>query len=318
MKTKKVIIYATTIILLSSGIKWQLFRNSAAKLNKRIETFTSNYESDDFLITAHRGFSSLEVENTRQAISLAAEKEYIDFIEVDVRMTKDGKLVLSHGNKILDVDYYTRYISSLTYDELMNMDFRYNTFLLSRMPFYSEENYLLFKRKLDLHNNIFHLTGLKEGLECCNNKKVLLDLKFNGNIEEFTNELLSELDGLDTSNIIMQSSNINGIRYIQDRTSFPCLALISNSMNFKYMNEFEQIGLPYSLVDYDTIDKIISEGKRVAIWTINDTEVLNELLAKVGKYYKDIIYITDCPDLILTRLHEIEETQEKRLKRIYN
>ena len=38
-----------------------------------------------------------------------------------------------------------------------------------------------------------------------------LDIKFDGNIEELCNELIRELNGVDTSNIIFQSANVEGI-----------------------------------------------------------------------------------------------------------
>ena len=64
------------------------------------------------LIIAHRGASGLAHENTREAFQKAIDLK-VDYIEFDVRKTKDNVLVCFHDAKL-----QKKRISNLTYEEL--------------------------------------------------------------------------------------------------------------------------------------------------------------------------------------------------------
>ena len=51
-------------------------------------------------IVAHRGFSGLEPDNTYESVGRALNTPCVDMIEIDVRLTKDGKIVLHHDSFI--------------------------------------------------------------------------------------------------------------------------------------------------------------------------------------------------------------------------
>ena len=263
---------------------------------------------DDFYIYAHRGFSSLAIENTKGAICLAASKGYVDCIELDARMTKDNKLVLSHNNSLLDTTGDLIDVSELTYEEATNTLFRYSPSLLKSFSFTDPERIMMNERVKKIRGLEYRLTGLREGLRCCGDKQILLDLKFNNsNIRPFVEELLRELEGVDTSNIVFQSLNLEGIRYLQSISNFNCQALVNSTTDLKSVLDFDRIGIKYGLVSYGLVSFLLNEGKSVAIWTVNSTEVLEHLISVLGDHYKDVIYITDYPDLVALRLHEHEE-----------
>lgn len=72
-------------------------------------------------IIAHRGASFLEPENTLRAVRKAI-KMGADFVEVDVRMSKDNKLVIMHDP---DVDRTTNgngFVKDYTLQELKKLD----------------------------------------------------------------------------------------------------------------------------------------------------------------------------------------------------
>ena len=311
--TKKILIYATTFAILGSSIGYTLCKANWLDYSGYITHYAEEIVQDDFLISAHRGFSSLEVENTKEAISLASEKGYIDYIEIDTRMTSDGKLVLSHNNSLLvnSEETQTRSISNTTYDQILDTEFMYTTFPYNGVFWPTAESLLMVDRRKNLNGREYHVVGLREGLECCGDKKVLLDLKFNNNIEAFCEELKRELEGFDTSNICFQSLNIVGIKYLQDNTNYNCQVLIDSPRELVYANNFTRIGLSYDLVTYEMIDKFIKEGKSISIWTINSTNVLDMVLNELGEHYKDVIYITDYPDLIISRLGEKQKVLTK-------
>ena len=90
MKIKRPLIFLTTALLATTGFTLKKNDNSNKNYLNHINKVTNNSNDDDFLISAHRGFSSLEIENTSDSISLASKKDYIDYIEIDAIMTLDN------------------------------------------------------------------------------------------------------------------------------------------------------------------------------------------------------------------------------------
>ena len=70
-----------------------------------------------FLVAAHRGDKNNSFENTMPAFKMAIEKGS-DMIETDVRLTKDGVLVLCHDESLKRTGGVDILIKDLTYDEL--------------------------------------------------------------------------------------------------------------------------------------------------------------------------------------------------------
>ena len=306
-KVTKIIVYASTLAIASSGIAYTLLKKNFNDYKEYLSR-QDKIVNDDFLVSAHRGFSSLAIENTKEAISFARDKEYIDFIEIDVRLTKDGKLILSHDNDLLVNGRHVR-ISNLTYDEATSLTFNYRDTYSNNYIFNDPENMLIIERENRISNQDYHLIGLTEALDLSMGKKILLDIKFDGNIEELCNELIRELDGVDTSNIIFQSANVDGIRYLRDHSNFECQLLISGKDDLVYIDEFDRIGLNFYLLDEELYRNLCFKNKKLALWTINNTKDLERVLLIVGDNYKDIIYITNYPDVIVTRLREKERTR---------
>lgn len=294
----------------TSGICVNLDKEKSKKITDDIDNYITSFKDDDFEISAHRGFSSLEVENSKEAIVLAAEQDYIDYIEVDARLTKDGRIVLSHNDTILFDSSKITKISSLNYKEIIETDLVYKPDILHIETTNISEEFFLLKRTIKLNNTKYRLISLLEGLDLADNKKVLLDLKFNLNIIQFACELKEELKNIDTSNIIFQSSNIPGILYIQNNTDFNCLAIIKKRKDLKYLPRFDNIGLRKNLINYDMIKKLLQENKKVAVWTINNSNELDRVVSELDDLYKNVIYITDYPDLIATKLHNKEKIKK--------
>ncbi|MGM0436270.1 MAG: glycerophosphodiester phosphodiesterase family protein [Bacillota bacterium] len=74
-------------------------------------------------IVAHRGASEDAPENTLSAVELALEQE-ADAIEIDVRMTDDGTVILMHDATLgrTTNDSQNRYVRDVTYDEIRQLD----------------------------------------------------------------------------------------------------------------------------------------------------------------------------------------------------
>ena len=77
---------------------------------------------ENIFVAAHRGFSAKYPENTMAAFRAAIELG-VDQIETDVRITKDGVLVLVHDGMVDRTSNGTGVVHDMTYAELMELDF---------------------------------------------------------------------------------------------------------------------------------------------------------------------------------------------------
>ena len=83
------------------------------------------------LISAHRGGAELNPENTEMAFDhVILETSYCDAVEIDIKLTKDGRIVIVHDDTInayaLDSDAEPVSIIEHTYDELSQYNLGYN------------------------------------------------------------------------------------------------------------------------------------------------------------------------------------------------
>lgn len=90
--TKKFILYSSPLFLIFSA--FSLFE-PWFYINVFASTSTSRLEGKKFEIVAHKGASGMAPENTLAAFQKALDLE-VDQIEMDVRLTKDNKIVVFH------------------------------------------------------------------------------------------------------------------------------------------------------------------------------------------------------------------------------
>jgi glycerophosphoryl diester phosphodiesterase len=89
---------------------------------------------------SHRGEHLHHPENTMPAFQTAIDQG-ADFIEVDVRTTSDGKLILSHDNTVDRCTNGKGEVSKMTFDELRALDAGIKTgpeFVGTKMPSFDE------------------------------------------------------------------------------------------------------------------------------------------------------------------------------------
>ncbi len=73
------------------------------------------------MLFGHRGYSSLEPENTLSAFLLCIEK-HIPGVELDVQLCKTGELVVVHDANMKRVSGRDALVSDLTFEELRSLD----------------------------------------------------------------------------------------------------------------------------------------------------------------------------------------------------
>ena len=94
------------------------------QLNDILTEFHDPY-SDRVLIAAHRAYHSKYPENSLAAIKHSIESG-IDIIEIDVRQTKDGKIVLMHDSSIDRTTTGSGQLSDFTYNQLLEFELKKN------------------------------------------------------------------------------------------------------------------------------------------------------------------------------------------------
>jgi len=72
-------------------------------------------------VVGHRGAAGLEPENTLRSIRKAIELG-VDQVEIDVRVTRDGRLVVIHDETVDRTTNGSGYVKDLTFDELRRLD----------------------------------------------------------------------------------------------------------------------------------------------------------------------------------------------------
>ena len=72
-------------------------------------------------VLGHRGCAGIEPENTMRAFKRAMDLG-VDFIELDVRMSRDKKLVVIHDDKVDRTTNGNGYVRDLTFEEMRKLD----------------------------------------------------------------------------------------------------------------------------------------------------------------------------------------------------
>lgn len=80
------------------------------------------FDNSRFFILGHRGCSELFPENTLASFSDCASDSGIDGVELDVRLTKDSQIVISHDGHLRRTAGKDLEIADLLYDDLKKID----------------------------------------------------------------------------------------------------------------------------------------------------------------------------------------------------
>lgn len=144
----------------------------------------------------HRGITSnINKENSYSAIKNALLDSTSLGVELDIRLTKDNIIVLSH-NSIIN----TNYIENMTYKEILKSKY---------------------------------LTTLDRILDINTNKIILIDIKVNNNYKLFGNILLNMINN-SNRNIYLMSFNKKIIKYLYNKTCYPMGIISFFYKNNKY------------------------------------------------------------------------------------
>lgn len=237
-------------------------------------------------ITAHRGSSKTAPENTMSALEAAVE-ELADYAEIDVQQTEDGRVVLCHDTTLKRVAGLNRTISSMTYEELADLDvgsWFSKEYQGERIPTL-EEVMEFSKGRLNLN------------IELKNVGK-------NSSIPEKVLELIVQY-GMEEQ-CVVTSTSLSYLERIKElnpsiRTGYIITAAYGNY----YSNEnYDFISIRSGFVNERLVTAAHEQGKTVHAWTVNSKSEMERM-----KFLSVDNIITDYPVLTREIVYREEATE---------
>jgi len=259
----------------------------------------------DFLIIAHRGASAYTTGHTLAAYELAVNMG-ADYIEIDLQMTKDGKLIALHDS-VITFHNAKQAVADVTFDDIL----------------------LHYPRKDLNQNNLNYTLPSFEDLRIVHLEEILLHFGNNVNyyieikspkvypgIEE---ELVKQLRKYELLNrddvipkVIIQSFNTDSLKEIfAMEPSIPLIKLYTfdkeaqlSKKELQKLSQFASgVGVNSLSVSREFVESMHSEDLLVHPFTVNDEETIRTLMnLGVNGIF------TDRPDLALQ-----VRTEKKRL-----
>lgn len=241
-------------------------------------TLYSNGVNNNIKTIAHRGYVEKGVENSIEALEAAA-KAGVDYVEMDVLMTKDNKFIVMHDYDLKRLAGINKKVQDMTYNELVGLPISQSGHT-SKIP--SFEEYVKRAKELNIKlvvelkphggepNNYvdIFIEKVKE-LDIENNYKYMsLDLKV-------MEELESKAPQLETGYII----------------PFQFGKFSNNNVDFFAIEDFS--------FSNTLVEQAKSQNKSVYVWTINDPSLITKYLQSPANGI-----ITDEPV-------QVRETKEK-------
>ena len=233
-------------------------------------------------IFAHKGASGYAPENTLIAIKKAIEMK-VDGIEIDIQLTRDGRIVLMHDWKVDRTTTGRGYVYELDFDYIRTLDagqWFTKDFIGEVVPTLEEVLDIL---PQDMMLNI----------------EIKDTARHHSKIEEKLLEVLKKYPDK-FENIIVSSFHHDKIKKLQVLEPKLKLALLTDSEFIEIEKYLSNNGLSsYSyhpeinLISKEDVEKLHDKGVKIFVWTVNKEEDLNYLV-KLGV---DGV-ITNYPDIM--------------------
>lgn len=244
---------ALTLIFLILASTISKYRNSVEEIK-----FFHNLQNLKPKIIAHRGSTKNSAENTMESINEAIELK-AEYSEIDVMLTKDNVVVLSHDDNLSRLTGEDVNISELTFEELKTKKIIYED------------------------DKKFNFVDLKTVLENSKNKiKLNIELKPVKHNERKLAEEVEKLVSDRTHDIVISSLSTKALKEMKEInpkiSTGLILALVYGNFDNVTFADFFCIEEKFATVE--NIRKIQKKGKLVYVWTLNKTESIQSLCKK--------------------------------------
>ena len=218
-------------------------------------------------LIAHRGRdSSLFGENTKEGVIDSFDRSYVSGVEIDVRITKDNKIVVIHD---------------MTINRTSN-----GCGFVSKMPFWKLRKY-----NFGTDDNVSRICLLKDILKILpNDKIVLIEIKCEVcDKDRFVKYFIRSIKSFSVKNIYVMSFNSEIIKLIKEKCPFvKCGFLIGSFVNYKHIDD----EMDFVAISSYSVNKVSNYSKPVFVWAINSKKRYFDLLSKMNS---STYYIVDFP-----------------------
>lgn len=225
------------------------------------DVLTQEKDRERITLVAHRGYSAQAPENTIPSIQKAAEYGF-DYVEIDIRQTKDGVWVLMHDENIKTVCDKKGKVSSFTYYDLVtcNVVRGANAKEYKNLKVPTLEQAL----KACMEYNISPMIEIKDYTE--DGIKKLLELVEKYGFEKNCSVISFHREALEL--VRKQNKEIKILKLVSkldDKEMQKCLDAENMGVSF---NGNEKANTP------EKIDELRKNGIEIACWTIDSPETM--------------------------------------------
>ena len=310
MKLKKILLYGGIITVGLSSI--HLYKEN--KFEKEVvkhSYFSMNHNGS---VIAHRGFSSVEIENSKNATTRGFESQCSDGVEIDVRISNDNEVVLSHNNYVSGLGK----IEECTIEEIKatnNSLDKLSKLQMIKDIFKNVDGKLVFDRYKEVSKKEEELITLDDVLGINTDKTLIIDLKFDDdnyeNLYNKVNDILTNYDG--NINIILQSDNYEYLDEMKNLyPNYDYQLIIAKRHDLEYLDsDFDAFCIRKNLITKKITKKLLKQNKKISIWTVNSYEDFYILYNKLDELIYKTYIITDYPDEICYLLNEDKILKKK-------
>lgn len=217
-------------------------------------------------LIAHRALDDSKYkENTKDAIIAALNKSYIMGIEIDVRITKDNKIVLIHDSIINRTSNGSGIVEAMTLKKLGKYNF-------------------------GTKDNPCKISTLKEMLKILpNDKIVLIEIKCHSEEDRFIDCFYDTIKNFLDKQLYIMSFNESIMKKLKDLyPNLRCGLLISKLINNKYLND----DFDFAAISSYDVSKLKHYKKPIFVWALSNRKKYKELVKKMPN---STLYIVDYP-----------------------
>ncbi len=214
--------------------------------------------NNDFLVIGHSGGKAVAPENSLKAFQKAIELK-ADFIEFDLRLSKDGEIVIMHDEDAIDITGHNRLVYEMALKELKQLDIGEGEKVATLME-------------------LINLTKGKIGL--------LSDIKVPGVTLDFVNILRK--NGLIESSIASCFEVVELLKIKEIEPTLKLGYLIPRALTYKRIvkryvqragkNEFYAIHPNHQVVDREFVELAHDNGLKIHVWTVNEESLMRKLI----------------------------------------
>ncbi len=212
-------------------------------------------------VAGHRGDVLAYPENTIPSIMSAVEKG-VDYVEVDLQLTKDGKVVVFHDKNLLRLTGVRGEIKNFNYEDLKNINIKSKEFKKNK------------EYKIPTLDEVINITKGKVNL--------LLELKPYDNFNMLSSEVVNIINKHNIKDdVLVQSSNYNSLREIRGIDKSIKIGYIAYILAGDiYSLDVDFYSIEQSILSKSSIKKIRSVNKGIWAWTVNDEIDIYDCLRK--------------------------------------